>query len=242
MKPLIAGNWKMNGLAASVAEVEALIAKFSGAAPDDRDVLICPPATLVAGFAAQFSDEAIQIGGQDCHAKSGGAHTGDVSAEMLADAGAAFVIVGHSERRADHGETDAAVKAKAEAALRAGLTPIICVGETESQRKAGKALDIVGGQLEGSLPETTDDIVIAYEPVWAIGTGLVPTNDDIAEMHKFIRTKTRLDTRILYGGSVKPGNAKEILSIADVNGALVGGASLTADDFFPIVMAAQGAD
>ncbi len=242
MKPLIAGNWKMNGLTASITEVEALIGKFDGAAPDDRDVLICPPATLVAGFAVQFSDEAIQIGGQDCHAESGGAHTGDVSAEMLADAGAAFVIVGHSERRADHGESDAAVKAKAEAALRAGLTPIICVGETENQRTAGKALDIVSGQLEGSLPETTDDIVIAYEPVWAIGTGLVPTNGDIAEMHNFIRTKTHFDTRILYGGSVKPGNAKEILSIANVNGALVGGASLKAEDFYPIVMAAPGAD
>lgn len=241
MKPLIAGNWKMNGLAASIAEVEELIGKFAGAAPADRDVLICPPVTLVAGLAASFSDEAIQIGGQDCHAKSSGAHTGDISAEMLADAGAAFVIVGHSERRADHGENDAAVKAKAEAVLRAGLTPIICVGETESQRKAGNALDIVGGQLDGSLPETSDEIVIAYEPVWAIGTGLVPTNDDIAEMHNFIRSKTGSETRILYGGSVKPGNAKEILSIADVNGALVGGASLKAADFYPIVMAAPGA-
>ncbi len=242
MKPIIAGNWKMNGLAASVAEVEALIAKFAGSAPDDRDVLICPPATLVANLAAKFSDEAIQFGGQDCHANSSGAHTGDISAEMLADAGAGFVIVGHSERRADHGESDAVVRAKAEAVLRTGLTPIICVGETEAERKAGKALDIVGAQLKGSLPETVDNIVIAYEPVWAIGTGLVPTNDDIAEMHGFIRTKTRKDTRILYGGSVKPGNAVEILAIADVNGALVGGASLKAEDFYPIVMAAQGED
>ena len=241
MKPLIAGNWKMNGIAASIAEVEALIAKFAGAAPDDRDVLICPPATLVTRFAAEFSDEAIQIGGQDCHANTSGAHTGDISAEMLADAGAAFVIVGHSERRADHNETDAAVKAKAEAVLGAGLTPIICVGETEEERKAGKALEIVGSQLKGSVPETADDIVIAYEPVWAIGTGLVPTNDDIAEMHGFIRNRTPSGTRILYGGSVKPANAKEILSIADVNGALVGGASLKAEDFYPIVMAAPGA-
>ncbi len=240
MKPLIAGNWKMNGLGASVAEINSLIAKFAGSAPEDRDVLICPPATLVAGFAAQFSDEAIQIGGQDCHAMARGAHTGDISAEMLADAGAAYVIVGHSERRADHGETDAVVKAKAEAALRAGLTPIICVGETETERKTGKALDIVGAQLDGSLPETREEIVIAYEPVWAIGTGLVPTNDDIEEMHKFIRARTRIDVRILYGGSVKPGNAREILSIANVNGALVGGASLKAEDFYPIVMAAPG--
>jgi len=238
MKPLIAGNWKMNGLAASVAEVESLIAKFDGSAPEDRDVLICPPATLVASFAAQFSDEAIQIGGQDCHAQTSGAHTGDISAEMLADAGAAFVIVGHSERRADHGEGDALVKAKAEAVLRAGMTPIVCVGESEAERKAGRALDIVGGQLEGSLPQTDDEIVVAYEPVWAIGTGLTPTLDDIAEMHAHIRAKVGDGTRILYGGSVKPGNAAGILSVANVNGALVGGASLKADDFFPIVVAA----
>lgn len=238
MKPLIAGNWKMNGLAGSVAEIESLIAKFDGSAPDDRDVLICPPATLVSSFAMKFSDEAIQIGAQDCHTNVSGAHTGDISAEMLADAGAAYVIVGHSERRADHGESDALVKTKAEAVLRAGLIPIICVGETEGDRKAGHALDIVGAQLEGSLPETDAEIVIAYEPVWAIGTGLTPTNEDISEMHDFIRSKTRDDIRILYGGSVKPGNAKEILAISNVNGALVGGASLKADDFHPIVMAA----
>ncbi|NOX94383.1 MAG: triose-phosphate isomerase [Alphaproteobacteria bacterium] len=236
MKPLIAGNWKMNGLASSVSEIETLVERLNGSAPEDRDVLICPPMTLVASLAAQFSDEAIQIGGQDCH--SSGAHTGDVSAEMLADAGAAYIIVGHSERRADHGESDALVKAKAEAALRAGLTPIICVGELEADRKAGRAQDVVGAQLEGSLPETDDDFVIAYEPVWAIGTGLTPTIADIEEMHAFIRSKTRNNVRILYGGSVKPGNAKEILAVANVNGALVGGASLKADDFFPIVMAA----
>ena len=159
---------------------------------------------------------------------------------MLADAGAAFVIVGHSERRADHGESDALVKAKAEAALLAGLTPIICVGETENERKAGKALEIVGAQLEGSLPATTDEIVVAYEPVWAIGTGLTPTLDDIAEMHGFIRQRTPQGTRLLYGGSVKPANAKEILAVDHVNGALVGGASLKAEDFYPIVMAAEG--
>ena len=238
MKPLIAGNWKMNGLQAARAEIESLIKRLGGSAPSDRDILICPPATLIAGFAAEYSDEAIQIGGQDCHAKASGAHTGDVSAEMLADAGAAFVIVGHSERRADHGEKDGDVKAKAEAAFRAGLTPIICVGETREQREAGKALDIVGAQLAGSLPETTEEYVVAYEPVWAIGTGLTPTNDDIAEMHAFIRGKTPAGTRILYGGSVKPDNAKEILAIANVDGALVGGASLKAEDFFRIIDAA----
>ncbi len=240
MKPLIAGNWKMNGLSASISEITSLIAKFDGSAPADRDVLICPPATLVARFAASFADEAIQIGGQDCHCEPSGAHTGDISAEMFADAGAAFIIVGHSERRADHGETDADVRQKAEAVLRAGLTPIICVGEIEADRKAGRALEIVGAQLAGSLPETDDEFVIAYEPVWAIGTGLTPTLDDIADMHRFIRSKTRSDVRVLYGGSVKPANAKEILAIDNVNGALVGGASLKAEDFYPIVMAAEG--
>ena len=238
MKPLIAGNWKMNGLAAAADEIEALIARFDGAAPGDRDVLICPPATLLAGFAAQYSDEAIQFGGQDCHAETSGAHTGDISAAMLADAGAAFVIVGHSERRADHGETDAAVQAKAAAALRAGLTPIICVGETKGQRHDGRALDVVSAQIAGSIPATDEEYVIAYEPVWAIGTGLTPTSADIAEMHALIRAQTRNDVRILYGGSVKPQNAAEILNIDNVNGALVGGASLKADDFHPIVDAA----
>lgn len=238
MKPLIAGNWKMNGLAAAADEIEALITRFDGAAPGDRDVLICPPATLLAGFAAQYSDEAIQFGGQDCHAETSGAHTGDISAAMLADAGAAFVIVGHSERRADHGETDAAVQAKAAAALRAGLTPIICVGETKGQRHDGRALDVVSAQIAGSIPATDEEYVIAYEPVWAIGTGLTPTSADIAEMHALIRAQTRNDVRILYGGSVKPQNAAEILNIDNVNGALVGGASLKADDFHPIVDAA----
>jgi triosephosphate isomerase (TIM) len=240
MRALIAGNWKMHGLAASRSEVVALADKMKTAAPADCDVLICPPATLLAAFAKDFSGAAIQFGGQDCHAEPSGAHTGDISAEMFADAGAAFVIVGHSERRADHNESDAEVRSKAEAVLRAGLTPIICVGESEAERKAGEALDIVGGQLERSLPETRADFVIAYEPVWAIGTGLTPTLDDIAEMHGFIRSNTRSDVRILYGGSVKPGNAEEILAIHNVNGALVGGASLKADDFYPIVMAGGG--
>ncbi len=240
MKSLIAGNWKMNGLSAAADEVQTLINKFSGSMPGDRDILICPPATLVASFAASYSDEGIMIGGQDCHTNESGAHTGDVSAAMLADAGAAYVIVGHSERRADHGETDALVKAKADAALNAGLSPIICVGETKEEREAGRALDVVGAQLAGSLPDTQSAFVIAYEPVWAIGTGLTPTIDDIAEVHDFIRSKTRDDIRILYGGSVKPGNAEDILAVSNVNGALVGGASLKAEDFFGIISAAPG--
>ena len=240
MKPLIAGNWKMNGLSGAKAEVEALIAKFDGSAPDDRDVLICPPATLVASFAAAFSDEGIQIGGQNCHANESGAHTGDISAQMLADAGAAYVIVEHSERRADHGESNDLVRAQAAAGLKAGLTPIICVGELESDRKAGRAQEGVGNQLNGSLPQTPEEFVVAYEPVWAIGTGLTPTTDDIVEMHQFIRSMVPDGVRILYGGSVKPTNAIEILAINNVDGALVGGASLKADDFYPIVMAAPG--
>ncbi len=240
MKSLIAGNWKMNGLSAASAEIKALITKFAGSAPDDRDVLICPPATLLMAFASSFSDEGFEFGGQDCHANASGAHTGDISAEMLADAGAAYVIVGHSERRADHAETDAQVKAKADAALNAGLSPIVCVGETREEREAGKALDVVAAQLDGSLPQTPSAFVIAYEPVWAIGTGLTPTIDDIAEMHAHIRNKTRADIRVLYGGSVKPANAQEILAVKDVNGALVGGASLKADDFYGIISAAPG--
>lgn len=240
MKSLIAGNWKMNGLSASAGEVQILINKFSGSMPEDRDILICPPATLVAAFVASYSDEGIMIGGQDCHTEEAGAHTGDISAAMLADAGAAYVIVGHSERRADHGEIDAMVKAKAEAALNAGLSPIICVGETKEQREAGRALEVVGAQLAGSLPDTQSAFVIAYEPVWAIGTGLTPTIDDIAEVHHFIRGKTRADVRILYGGSVKPGNAADILAVNHVNGALVGGASLKAEDFYGIISAAPG--
>lgn len=238
MKPLIAGNWKMNGLSASVQEVQKLIGLFSGSVPDDRDILICPPATLVGLFAAEFSDEGIAVGGQDCHANASGAHTGDVSAEMMADAGAAYIIVGHSERRADHAETDEAVRRKAQAVWRAGLTPIICVGETEAERRAGREKEIVGAQLSGSIPAGDDAYVIAYEPVWAIGTGLTPTPDDIAEMHAFIRSRVRDGVRILYGGSVKPSNAKEILAIANVHGALVGGASLKADDFYAIIQAA----
>ncbi len=239
MKPLIAGNWKMNGVSSSVEEVEKLIGLLSGSVPDDRDILICPPATLIGLFATEFSDEGFEIGGQDCHAKESGAHTGDVSAEMLADAGAAYVIVGHSERRADHGENDDLVRAKAAAARRAGLTPIICVGETEGERRAGREKDIVSAQLAGSVPPGEGEFAVAYEPVWAIGTGLTPTPGDIAEMHAFIRSKIGDKVRILYGGSVKPSNAKEILSIANVDGALVGGASLKAEDFAAIIQAAK---
>lgn len=240
MKPLIAGNWKMNGLVASLKEVARLGELMGGAAAGDRDVLICPPATLIAAMAAPARKIGVAVGGQDCHPSEKGAHTGDISAEMLKDSGASFVIVGHSERRADHGETDAVVKAKAEAARRAGLTPIVCVGETEQERRAGKEEEIVGRQLAGSLPDGGGALVIAYEPVWAIGTGLTPTIDDIAAMHAFIRGKAGAGLRILYGGSVKPSNAEEILAVDNVNGALVGGASLKADDFHAIIAAARG--
>jgi triosephosphate isomerase len=239
MKPLIAGNWKMNGVSSSVEEVQKLIGHFSGAMPSALDIAICPPATLVGLFAAEFSDEGIAIGGQDCHPAVSGAHTGDISAEMLADAGAAFVIVGHSERRADHGETSALVLAKAKAARRAGLVPIICVGETEAERRAGREKDVVEMQLAESVPPGVKEVVVAYEPVWAIGTGLTPTADEIADMHLFIRHRLGEGVRILYGGSVKPANAKEILALPNVDGALVGGASLKADDFAAIIRAAE---
>jgi triosephosphate isomerase len=239
MKPLIAGNWKMNGLSSSVEEIEKLIGILAGSVPADCDILICPPATLIGLLATEFSDEGFLIGGQDCHAEMSGAHTGDIAAEMLADAGAAFVIVGHSERRADHGEADRIVRLKAEAAWRAGLTPIICAGETEADRRAGREREIVAAQLAASLPQGGGDYVIAYEPVWAIGTGLTPTASDIAGMHSFIRSRIKDGARIIYGGSVKPSNAKEILSIAHVHGALVGGASLKADDFAAIIRAAR---
>jgi triosephosphate isomerase len=242
-RPLIAGNWKMNGLRASMAEFEAMIAgasKVTGKA----DLLICPPATLLAAFAAKLGgSKAIAIGGQDCHAEASGAHTGDISAEMLADAGASAVIVGHSERRADHGEGNALVRQKAEAAWRAGLVAIVCIGETRSQRDAGQTLDICRGQLEGSLPEgaRAANLVVAYEPVWAIGTGVTPTVKDVEQIHQFIRDTLSIrfngegaDMRILYGGSVKPSNARELLEVANVNGALIGGASLKAADFLAI--------
>ena len=244
-RPLIAGNWKMNGVKASVSELGQMMAG-TGDVRRRADLLICPPATLVSTFAAAAVGSHIAIGGQDCHAKPSGAHTGDVSAEMLADAGATAVIVGHSERRTDHAETDAMVKAKADAALRAGLTAIVCVGETQAERDAGKANDVVGRQLAGSLPNaaTPSNMVIAYEPVWAIGTGRTPTNAEIEAIHGFIRERLVAavtggeGVRILYGGSVKPANAVEILGLNDVNGALVGGASLKAADFLAIAAGA----
>ena len=237
MNPLIAGNWKMNGLKTSLKEVHQLGELMGGKTPAGCDVLICPPATLLSALCGPAHEIGVEVGGQDCHPNESGAHTGDISAEMFKDAGASFVIVGHSERRADHGETDAIVKAKAEAVRRAGLTPIVCVGETEAERRAGKQEEVVGRQLDGSLPEGSGELVVAYEPVWAIGTGLTPTIDDIAAMHDFIRDRVGDAVRIQYGGSVKPGNAKEILAVENVNGALVGGASLKAEDFYGIISA-----
>jgi triosephosphate isomerase (TIM) len=246
IRPLIAGNWKMNGLRASIAEFDAMCAGAAAVAAR-ADLLVCPPATLIAGFADKARGaKTLAIGAQDCHPKASGAHTGDLSAEMLADAGATAVIVGHSERRADHGESDALVRLKAEACWRAGLAAIVCIGETQQQRDHGKTLDICGGQLAGSLPDgvTAANLVVAYEPVWAIGTGLTPTAADVEQVHRFIRDclTSRFKgegarIRILYGGSVKPSNAAELMAVADVNGALVGGASLKASDFLAI---AQG--
>ncbi len=246
VKALVAGNWKMNGLKASKKEVGALARKLAGKKRPACDVLICPPATLVSSLREAARGTKVAIGGQDCHAKESGAHTGDISAEMLKDAGASHVIVGHSERRADHGETDEIVRAKAEAARRAGLTAIVCVGETEAERDAGATLKVIRSQLKGSLPDgsTAKTMVVAYEPVWAIGTGRTPTPDDVAKVHAAIRKalETRFGTegasmRILYGGSVKPANAKELMAVPNVNGALVGGASLKADDFWGIISA-----
>lgn len=241
-RPLVAGNWKMNGFSASVEELRKIV--DGAAAIAGAETMVCPPATLVASFAAVAKGSRVRIGGQDCHAAASGAHTGDIAAEMLADAGADAVIVGHSERRTDHHESDAEVRAKAEAAWRAKLTAIVCVGEQRAERESGKTLDVVGRQLAGSLPDgaTAANLVVAYEPVWAIGTGLTPTAADVAEVHAFIRDHlvTRFGAagrgmRILYGGSVKPSNAVELMGVADVNGALVGGASLKAADFLGIL-------
>lgn len=235
MKRLIAGNWKMHGLTAAQAELAALAGMLTPKDKAEADVMICPPATLVASFAAAAAGTGILVGAQDCHPAQSGAHTGDISAEMLADAGATAVIVGHSERRADHGEANGLVKQKAQAAHRAGLTAIVCVGESHAQREAGQAVGVVSEQLTQSLPDTDGPVVVAYEPVWAIGTGLVPSLDDIAEIQGLLRELTEPDTRLLYGGSVKPVNAGAILSTANVNGALVGGASLKAADFYGII-------
>jgi triosephosphate isomerase (TIM) len=244
LRQLVAGNWKMNGLSADLAELDALRQELA-AAPAVCDVLVCPPASLIAR-AAEAVKGAFALGGQDCHAQANGAFTGDVSSEMLKDAGASAVIVGHSERRQYHGELDADVAAKARAAWRAGLIAIICIGETEDQRDAGRAPHVCGGQLKASVPAeaTAENTAIAYEPVWAIGTGRTPSDDDIVAMHAHIRNcavehlgDVGRKVRILYGGSVKPSNAKAILSLDDVNGALVGGASLKARDFLAIIAA-----
>jgi triosephosphate isomerase len=242
MRPLIAGNWKMHGLAEQLREIELIGAAVNATAPP-ADVLICPPATLLAR-AAQTAAGRIAVGGQDCHWAIAGPFTGEVSAEMLGDAGASAVIVGHSERRQHHGETDAMVAAKANAARRAGLLAIIAVGETDQQRKEGGALSAVGAQIAGSVPQDIVAVAIAYEPLWAIGSGRTPTQSEIAEMHAHIRqcVVARLgasgrSVRILYGGSVNASNAREILSLPEVGGALVGGASLKADDFEGILNA-----
>jgi triosephosphate isomerase len=232
----------MNGLKASLNELVA-IGQGGGDIWQKADLLICPPATLLFSAAAAAAGSRVAIGAQDCHPKASGAHTGDISAEMLADAGATAVIVGHSERRTDHHEGDELVRLKAEAAWRAGLVAIVCVGETREERDAGRTLDVIGTQIVGSLPDgvTASNTVVAYEPVWAIGTGLTPTIKDVEEVHGFIRTKLRErfsgegdKIRILYGGSVKPSNAAELMAVANVDGALVGGASLKAADFLAI--------
>jgi triosephosphate isomerase (TIM) len=243
-RPLVAGNWKMNGLRSSRAELEQMI--VGAQALKAVDLMICPPATLISTFAAIAEGSPVAIGGQDCHAEPAGAFTGDISAEMLRDAGAVAVIVGHSERRMYHGETDAMVRAKALAARRAGLLAIVCVGETKDERAGGATLGVIGRQLAGSLPDgvSAENLVIAYEPVWAIGSGLTPTLADVAEVHTFIRATivARFGAageamRILYGGSVKPANAAEIMGVDDVDGALVGGASLKAAEFLAIAAA-----
>ena len=246
-RKLAAGNWKMNGLATALAEVQALNAAHSAPA---CEMLLCPPATLLAQMNWAARGTNLRLGGQDCHPDAAGAHTGDISAAMLRDAGAAYVILGHSERRADHGETDALIKAKAGAARAAGLVPVVCIGETEAQRDAGSTLAVIGDQLDRSLPDgaTGATLVVAYEPVWAIGTGRTPTIAQIAEVHAFLRARltARLGAeaagvRILYGGSVKPSNAVEIFAVPHVDGALVGGASLKAADFGAIVAALSAA-
>jgi triosephosphate isomerase len=251
-RKLIAGNWKMNGGKADGLELAREIAHRAVAASRDAapglacELLICPPATLLFTLAEALGGSPVLLGAQDCHMKAKGAHTGDISAAMLKDAGCRFVILGHSERRADHGESDALVRAKAEAATAAGLVPIVCVGETEAERDAGKALEVVGRQIAGSVPDGLGptSLVIAYEPVWAIGTGRTPTVADVAAVHAHIRKRLAErvadaeGVRVLYGGSVKPGNAKELLHVANVDGALVGGASLVASDFWAIAEAA----
>ena len=246
-RKLAAGNWKMNGLGASLAEIDALVESHGKAA---CDVLICPPATLLSQMSDRADHSAVAVGAQDCHANTSGAHTGDISAAMIKDAGGSHVIVGHSERRADHGETNADVRAKSEAVWNENLIAIICVGETLEEREAGRTLDVVRGQVEGSTPDAAnaENTVIAYEPVWAIGTGKVPTLEEIGAVHDDIRMQLEQrfgdagkGMRILYGGSVKPTNANDIFAVSNVDGALVGGASLKASDFSGIISALEAA-
>lgn len=243
VRPLVAGNWKMNGTRASLDQIKAIAEGVDGPLAEKVDALICPPATLLYVSTALCTDSPLMIGGQDCHQDQSGAHTGDLSAEMIADCFGTHVIVGHSERRSDHAETDHLVRAKAEAAYAADLVAIICIGETADERKAGQTLEVLKRQLAASVPDSAnaDNSVIAYEPVWAIGTGLTPTADDVEKAHAFMRAElvarfgeAAKTMRILYGGSVKPGNARELMGIANVDGALIGGASLKASDFLTI--------
>ena len=249
LRKLIAGNWKMNNLAAAGRALAGEIGAYAASATPACDLLVCPPATILQTVAAQLDGSPVAAGGQDCHAESSGAFTGEISAAMLADAGASYVILGHSERRHGLGETDATVQAKVAAALGAGLTAIVCIGETEAQRDAGQTLDVLSAQLDGSLPAaalTGANTVVAYEPVWAIGTGRTPTDAEIAAVHSHIRTalEQRLgsaagEIRLLYGGSMKPENAASILAIDNVDGGLIGGASLKSSDFCAIATAAD---
>ena len=240
-RTIIVGNWKMNGLRSDgKVLVQTFAELLSISVPERCKVVVCPPATLLVTLAGALADAGVGLGAQDCHTETSGAHTGDLSAAMLADAGCNYIIVGHSERRTNYGETDSLVRTKSEAVCEAGLIPIVCVGETAEQRDAGQAVEAVCGQLDGSLPDgaTSDTIVVAYEPVWAIGTGETPTTANIAEVHASIRARlgdpSAGGVSILYGGSVKPENAKEILALSNVDGALVGGASLDADEFYAI--------
>ena len=247
MTKLIAGNWKMNGLQADGVALATRIAEWVAAERPPVDLAVFPPATLIAPVVAAIAGRAVAIGGQDCHAAAKGAHTGDIAAPMLADLGCRYAIVGHSERRQNHGETDAQIAAKATAAQQAGLIAIVCVGETDAERSRGDALSVVTRQIEGSVPagSTSRNCVVAYEPVWAIGTGKTASAADVAEMHAAIRRQlsTRLPdgqgVRVLYGGSVKPDNARELLAVPNVDGALVGGASLDAKSFIAIAQAAE---
>ncbi len=247
-RKLAAGNWKMNGTGVALSELEALKASHPSSAVE---ILICPPATLLHRAANTVEGSGIAVGGQDCHAALSGAHTGDLSAEMLLDAGASAVILGHSERREDHAEQNEDIRAKARTAMDAGLKTIICVGESLEQREAANTLDIIGGQMSDSIPDqaTGENLIVAYEPIWAIGTGKVPTLEEIGEVHDFIRARLERrfgegvgrSVRLLYGGSVKPGNAAEIFGVSNVDGALVGGASLKANDFSGIIQALESA-